>query len=72
MKKISYVVAALATIAIGVPSLASAEDMKPGMTKEGMKDGGLTHRRMHHHMYMDTRPHYHHHMMKKNMMKKEM
>jgi hypothetical protein len=68
MRKISYVVAALATIAIGLPSIASAEDMKPGMTREGMKD----HRRMHHHMYMDTRPHYHHHMMKKDMMKKEM
>jgi hypothetical protein len=72
MKKISYVVAALATLAIGVPSIASAEDMKPGMTREGMKDGSRMHRRVHHHMYMDTRPHYHHHTMKKGMMKHEL
>jgi hypothetical protein len=56
MKKISYVLAALATIAIAVPSIASAEDkpMKEGMGKP----------MMHHHH------HHHHHMMKK-MMKKD-
>jgi len=55
MNKISYVLAALATLAIAVPSIASAED-KP-MTKEGMSKP-----MMHHH---------HHHHMKKMMMKKE-
>jgi hypothetical protein len=55
MNKISYVLAALATLAIAVPSIASAED-KP-MMKEGMSKP-----MMHHH---------HHHHMKKMMMKKE-
>jgi hypothetical protein len=64
MKKISYVLAALATIAIAAPAVA--ED-KP-MMKEGMHAG------MHHgHMHrgMETRRHYHHHhhhhMMKEGM-----
>jgi hypothetical protein len=61
MKKISYVLAALATIAIAVPSIASAED-KP-MMKEGMKDEGMKKPMMHHHR------HHQHHM--KNTMKKE-
>jgi hypothetical protein len=55
MNKISYVLAALATLAIAVPSIASAED-KP-MMKEGMSKP-----MMHHH---------HHHMMKKKMMMKK-
>ena len=46
MKKISYVLAALATIAIAVPSIASAED-KP-MMKEGMKGEGMEKPMMHH------------------------
>jgi hypothetical protein len=57
MKKVSYVLAALATLAIAVPSIASAED-KP-MAKEGMAKP-----MMHHHH------HHHHHTMKK-MMKKD-
>jgi hypothetical protein len=61
MKKISYVLAALSTIAFAVP--ASAED-KP-MMKEGMGKP-----MMHHHMHMHH--HYHHHMMKKPMMDKKM
>jgi hypothetical protein len=61
MKKISYVLAALATVAIAVPSIASAED-KP-MMKEGMKGEGMKKPMMHHHR------HHHHHM--KNTMKKE-
>jgi hypothetical protein len=63
MKKISYVLAALATIAIAVPSIASAEDkpmMKDGMKGEGMEKP-MTHHRHHHH---------HHHM--KKMMKEGM
>jgi hypothetical protein len=60
MKKISYVLAALATIAIAVPSIASAED-KP-MVKEGMKGDGMAKPMMHHR-------HHHHHM--KKMMKRE-
>ena len=67
MKKIVYALAALATIAIAVPSIANAEDTKPGMMKEG-KDAGMMHR--HRHYHMDMR--HHHHMMKKDMMKKEM
>ena len=61
MKKISYVLAALATIAIAAPSIASAED-KP-MMKEGMKDEGMKKPMKHHSR------HHHHHM--KNTMKKE-
>ena len=61
MKKISYVLAALATIAIAIPSIASAED-KP-MMKEGMKSDGMAKPMMHHHR--------HHHHMKKMMMKKD-
>ena len=61
MKKISYVLAALATIAIAVPSIASAED-KP-MAKEGMKSDGMAKPMMHHH--------HHHHHMKKMMKEKE-
>jgi hypothetical protein len=61
MKRISYILAALTTIAIAVPSIASAED-KP-MMKEGMKGGGMKKPMMHH------RDRHHHHM--KKMMKKE-
>jgi hypothetical protein len=60
MKKISYVLTALATIAIAAPAVAQD---KP-MMKEGMHDG------MHHHMHVHH--HYHHHMMKKPMMDKKM
>ena len=60
MKKISYVLAALATIAIAVPSIASAED-KP-MAKEGM---------MGHHMAKPMMHRHHHHHMRKMMMKKD-
>jgi hypothetical protein len=63
MKKISYVLAALATIAIAVPSIASAED-KP-MMKEGMKGEGMEKPMMHH-----RHQHHHHHM--KKMMKEGM
>jgi hypothetical protein len=61
MKKISYVLAALATIAIAAPTVANAQD-KP-MMKEGMSKP-----MMHHHHMM------HHHMMRhhmKKMMKKD-
>ena len=61
MKKISYVLAALATIAVAAPSIASAED-KP-MMKEGMKGEGMKKPMTHHYR------HHHHHM--KNTMKKE-
>ena len=61
MKKISYVLAALATIAIAAPSIASAED-KPMMDK-GM---GMHH---HHKMMMHHKMHMMHH--KKMMMKKD-
>jgi Ni/Co efflux regulator RcnB len=62
MKKVVFGLAALVTIAIALPSIASAEDMK-----EGMKEG-----KMHHHMskrhHEPMREHHHHHdMMKKDM-----
>jgi hypothetical protein len=62
MKKISCVLAALATIAIAAPAVAQD---KP-MMKEGMGDKPM----MHHHMHVHH--HYHHHMMKKPMMDKKM
>ncbi len=55
MKKFSYVLAAMATIAIAVPSIASAED-KP-MMKEGMRHEGMEKPMMHHHHH-----HHRHHM----------
>ena len=58
MKKISYVLAALATIAIAAPSIASAED-KP-MAKEYTAKP-MMHHHYHHHY------HHHHHYMKKMM-----
>ena len=61
MKKLSYVLAALATIAIAAPAVAQDKPMR----KEGM------HHPMHRHMMMHH--HYHHHMMmKKPMMDKKM
>ena len=61
MKKAVFGLAALAAIAIAMPSVASAEE------KEGMKEG-----KMHHHMstrhHEPMRHHHHHHdMMKKDM-----
>jgi hypothetical protein len=62
MKNFSYVLAALATIAIAAPAVAQD---KP-MMKEGMGDKPM----VHHHMHMHH--HYHHHMMmKKPMMDKD-
>jgi hypothetical protein len=63
MKKISYVLAALATIAIAAP--AAAED-KP-MMRGGMHEG------MHHHMdhRMDMHRHHHHHHTWRHMMRRE-
>jgi hypothetical protein len=60
MKKVSYVLAALATIAIAAPAIAQDKPM--------MKEGGM-HHRMHHKMMM----HHHGRMMhhKKMMMKKD-
>jgi hypothetical protein len=60
MKKFSYVLAALATIAIAAPAVAQD---KP-MMKEGMGDKPMMHNHMRHH--------HHHHMMKKPMMDKKM
>jgi hypothetical protein len=66
MKKFSYVLAALATIAIAAPAVAQD---KP-MMKEGMGGKPMMHHHMHMHMHMHH--HYHHHMMKKPMMDKKM
>jgi hypothetical protein len=65
LKKISYVLAALAAIAVAAPALAQD---KP-MMKEGM-DKPMMHDHMHHHMHVHH--HYHHHMMNKPMMDKKM
>jgi hypothetical protein len=59
MKKISYVLAALATIAIAAPAVAQD---KP-MMREGMHQG------MHHRMEMHN--HHHHHHMMRHMMRRE-
>jgi hypothetical protein len=61
MKKISYVLAALATIAIAAPAVA--ED-KP-MMNEGMHEG------MHHHRHRGMEMHHHHHHHHHHHMKKE-
>jgi hypothetical protein len=63
MKKISYVLAALATIAVAAPAVAQD---KP-MMKEGMH-GGM-HHRMHHRMMRHHEGRMMHH---KKMMKREM
>jgi hypothetical protein len=60
MRKIVYGLAALATIALAMPSIASAEDMKEGMKGD----------KMHHPMPMHHHHHHHHHMMNKDTMKK--
>ena len=54
MKKLSYVLAALATIAVAAPAVAQDKSMKQdkSMMKEGM-DKPTVHRHGHHH--------YHHH-----------
>ena len=68
MKKLSYVLAALATIAVAAPAVAQDKPMKEGtdksMTKEGM-DKPMMHKHMHHH-------HHHHHTMKQPMTDKKM
>jgi hypothetical protein len=63
MKKLSYVLAALATIAVAAPAVAQDKPMKEGtdkpMTKEGM-DKPKMHDHMHRHIHVHH--HYHHHM----------
>lgn len=64
MKNISYVFAALATIAIAAPAIAQDKPMKEGMSErptmhEGRRRGRTT---------MHVHHHYHHHT---HMMKKE-
>jgi len=60
MKKLSYVLAALATIAIAAPAVAQEKAM----------DKPMMHHHMHHHMHMHH--HYHHHHMMKPTMDKKM
>ena len=60
MKKISYVLAALATIAIAAPSIASAEDRMMNKGDMGM------HHKMHHKMMHHKMTHH-----KKMTMKKD-
>jgi hypothetical protein len=64
MKKVSYVLAALAAITIAVPAVAQDKPM--------MNEGGM-HHRMHHRMMHHRAPMMHHGMMhhKKMMMKKD-
>jgi hypothetical protein len=64
MKKLSYVLAALATIAVAAPAVAQDKPMeqdKP-MTKEGMNKP-VMHRHVQHHYHH----HYHHHAVKQPM-----
>jgi hypothetical protein len=67
MKKISYVLAALATIAIAAPAVAQDKPMmKEGTGEQPMKHEGMHRGRMHMHVHH----HYHHHthhMMKEGM-----
>ena len=68
MKRISYVLAALATIAIAAPAIAQDKPMMKEGTHDGMHGG------MHHRTHGDTgmrMHHHHHHHMMRHMMKKE-
>jgi hypothetical protein len=64
MKKISLVLAALATIAIAVPAVAQDKPM--------MKDGMHRGMGMHHHMHKGMMMHRHRHHMMRPMMKHDM
>jgi Ni/Co efflux regulator RcnB len=66
MKKLTVVLAALASLAVAAPTIASAEGMHKGM-HHGMMHRGMMHRHMHRDMMM----HRHHHGMMHHMMKKE-
>jgi hypothetical protein len=58
MRKIVYGLAALAAIAIAMPSIASAEDMKDGRKEGNMKEGKMHHHMSaRHHMYMRDNHH---------------
>ncbi len=70
MKKICCVLAAMATIALVAPSIASAQDkpmMKEGMTQDGMKKPMMHHRMSHKMMKRHKMMRHHHKMMKKEM-----
>jgi hypothetical protein len=63
MKKLSYVLAALATIAVAAPAVAQDKPMKEGTEKPMMKEGmdkPVMHDHMHRHIHVHH--HYHHHM----------
>ena len=72
MKKVSFVLAALATVAVASPAFAQDKPMmKEGMDKPMMKEGmdkPMMHKPMHHHHHH----HHHHHTMEKPMMDKKM
>jgi hypothetical protein len=61
MKRISYVLAALATIAIAAPAVAKDKPMMRG----GMHEG------RHHHMDRTEMHHHHHNHMLRHMMRRE-
>ena len=70
MKKICCVLAAMATIALVAPSIASAQDkpmMKEGMIQDGMKKPMMHHRMSHKMMKRHKMMRHHHKMMKKEM-----
>jgi len=69
MKKISYVLAALAAIAIAAPAVAQDKPMKEGMDKPMTDKGEMG---MHHHMDVHHHYHHHHHHYHHTMMKKPM
>jgi hypothetical protein len=65
MRKLSYVLAAMAMVSLAAPAVAQD---KP-MAKEGMEKPMVHHHHMHvHHVHH----HHHHHMMAKPMMEKKM
>jgi hypothetical protein len=63
MKKLSYVLAALATIAVAAPAVAQD---KPMMQDKPMKEG-MDKPKMHRHVHHHYHHHYHHHMAKQAM-----
>ena len=64
MKKLSYVLAALATIALAAPAVA--QDKPTIQDKPTMKEG-MDKPKMHQHVQHHYHHHYHHHAMKQPM-----
>ncbi|THD45515.1 MAG: hypothetical protein E8A46_28730 [Bradyrhizobium sp.] len=64
MKKLSFVLAALATMAVAAPAVAQ---YKPMMQDKPMMKEGMEKPKMHRHVQHHVHHHYHHHMAKQPM-----